>query len=342
MSSTTAIAAQASSGRHDRQGRPRRRLRAIAWLYAYYSVSVPLPPTFPDLGALDLFVTVVRVGSVSRAAAIHGVSQPSASARLTQLERRLGVRVLERTPTGSAPTPDGAVIAGWAETVLDAAAALAAGVAALDARGGTRLRVMASYTVAELLLPGWLARLHTAHPRTAIELEVANSAAVIAALLERRVDLGFIESEGRTRGLSTRVVAHDVLVCVVASTHRWARRRGPLQAAQLSTTPLVTREPGSGTRDTLDRALAAVGLAPPPVELELGSTAAVKAAVLGGVGPALLSQLAVAAEIASGTLKVIEVDGLDLRRSLRAVHPAGQTLGSPAAALLTIAARSNP
>ena len=231
------------------------------------------------------------------------------------------------------------MVAGWAETVLDAAAALAAGVAALDAQVSGRLRVTASYTVAECLLPSWLARLHTAHPEIAIELEVANSAGVVAALLERRTDLGFIETDGRVRGLSTRVVASDVLVCVVGSTHRWARRRSPVSAAQLSATPLVTREHGSGTRDTLDQACLALGLDPPPVELELGSTAAVKAAVLGGVAPAVLSPLAVAAELTAGTLILIEVEGLDLHRSLRAVHAAGQPLSPVATALLAISAR---
>lgn len=297
---------------------------------------VPPPAPLPDLGALDLFCSVVELGSLSRAAQAHGVTQPSASSRIRALERRLGVRLLNRSATGSAPTADGRLVAEWATAVLSASASLQAGVDALQAHRGGRLRVVASFTVAEFLLPGWLATI--AGKGAEVELGVMNSARVLEAVRAEQADIGFVESPGDTKGLRTTVVALDELCAVVAPAHPWARRRRPVDAATLAATSLVLRERGSGTRDSLEAALAAsghVGVAGP---LELGSTTAVKTAVIGGAGPAVLSRVAVDAELASGRLVAVAVSDLDLSRRLRAVWK--RTPEGPAAALLATARRS--
>src|SRR5688500_6211851 len=110
----------------------------------------------PDLGALELLLAVVRLGSVGRAAAELGVTQPAASARIRSMERQAGVALLERSPRGSRPTEAGALVAEWARQVITAAEALDAGLDALRERRDGRLRVVASLTVAEYLMPGWL------------------------------------------------------------------------------------------------------------------------------------------------------------------------------------------
>ena len=112
---------------------------------------MPLGPSFPELASLDMFVSVVELGSVSRAAAAHGVAQPSASSRLRHLERQLGMTLLERSPSGSVPTDAGVVVAGWAESILRAAHELKAGLVAFQAEQAGRLRVTASFTIAEYL-----------------------------------------------------------------------------------------------------------------------------------------------------------------------------------------------
>jgi len=117
---------------------------------------MPLAPTTPELAALDLFVSVVELGSLSKAAAAHGIAQPSASSRVRYLEQQVGLTLLERTPSGSTPTAAGSLVAGWAEQVLRAASELNAGVDALKARRSGRLRIAASFTIAEYLLPPWL------------------------------------------------------------------------------------------------------------------------------------------------------------------------------------------
>ena len=98
----------------------------------------------------------------------------------------------------------------------------------------------------------------------------------------------------------------------------------------------MAREPGSGTRQSLERALRAHGLRRVPPVAELSSTTAIKSAVSAGIGPAVLSSLAVAPELAAGTLRQVSVIDLDLRRTLRVVSAAGTQLAGPAADLYAI------
>ncbi|WP_406286527.1 LysR substrate-binding domain-containing protein [Embleya sp. NBC_00896] len=299
------------------------------------------PARLPDLYTLELLVAVTETGSLGSAARRFGISQPSASARMRTLERRLGVRLLERSTTGSVPTAAGLVITDWARGVLDQAHALVEGAAALKARREDRLRVAASLTVAEHLVPGWLMALRDAVPGVHVGLQVTNSLHVIEALRAGEADLGFVEGPWVPRDLQSASVGRDRLVVVVAPTHPWARRRRPVSAAELAATPLLLREAGSGTRDTLERALAAHdGVAVPA--LELGATAPLRSAAIAGSAPAVLSDLAVREDLAEGRLVAVPVEDLPaLDRVLRAVWPRGREL--PEAALhLLHAARQRP
>ncbi|WP_067565605.1 LysR family transcriptional regulator [Nocardia acidivorans] len=300
---------------------------------------MPLSPRVPDLAALDLLLSVIELGSLGRAAKAHGISQPSASSRIRYLEQLVGVPVLERTTLGSRATAAGALIAEWARDVVEAAARLDAGIETLREQRDSRLRVAASQTVAEYLFPKWLMALRTRMPEMALALESGNSAEVARAVLDGRAGIGFVESPVVPGELETHIVARDRLVVVVPPGHRWARGRA-ITAEELARTPLIYREPGSGTRISFERAMTRV--VPewrPSVVLELSSTTAIKTAVAEGVGPAVLSSLAVAGELAEGTLVSPEVTGLDLERDLRAVWPKGQRLTGPARDLYSIAGR---
>ncbi len=286
---------------------------------------MPLPPTTPDLAALDLFLSVVRLGSLSKAAKAHHIAQPSASNRIKNLERQLGLQLLERSPGGSVPTAPGNLVAGWAEVVLRSASELVAGVEALQAKEQGRLRVIASFTIAEYLLPPWLEQFLRNRPNDSIELEVANSSVVLTRLAEGAADLGFIESPSPAAGMTEHVVGTDRLVVVVGSNHPWRQRPSiPLEA--LASTPLVLREQGSGTRESLEQFLGQRGLGPAMCALELGSTAAVRAAVVSGALPTVISEHAVKADIDAGSLHRVEIPGLMIERELRAVWPTARPL----------------
>ena len=294
-----------------------------------------------DLGPFDLLLSVARLGSLGLAAAEHGISQPAASTQIRRLERRLGMTLVARTPRGSRLTPNGELVAGWAQTAIDAAVALDDLVTSLRARSDAMLRVAASMTVAEYLLPGWLTALRASDPGTAVALTAGNSVEVAAAVLRGSADIGFVEGPDLPSGLQYRQVSSDSLTVVVPPGHRWARRRSGITAAELAAVPLVAREPGSGTRRHLEAALRSqADLDRVPPMAELSSTTAIKSAVAAGIGPAVLSSLAVGPELAAGTLRAVKVTGLDLSRRLLVVWPEGRQLTGPAASLNAIAART--
>jgi len=295
-----------------------------------------LPPSTPDLIALDLLDSIAELGSLGRAASRHRMSQPAVSMRMTQLERRLGVTLLKRGPAGARLTPAGERVVSLSRRVLSETQELMAGVDALVAEARSQLRVAASLTVAEYLLPSWLATLHRKAPDAILAVEVTNSARVVVRVREHHADVGFVEgAQPRLSGMKTMVVRTDHLVLVVEPSHPWARRRSPVRGAELAAAELIVREPGSGTRQVLEDTLRAFGGL--RSHLELGSTAAILAAARRGEGPAVLSDLAVADDLDTGRLVAVPTEGIRLARSLRAVWPTGRPLPTLAADLLSIA-----
>lgn len=289
----------------------------------------------PDVVSLDVLVSVGRLGSISEAATAHGMTQPAASMRLRDLERVLGVSLLERTTRGSRLTPAGVATVEWAGKVLEDLRSLQAATNALRQDARSQLRLAASMTVAEYLIPGWLQRLHHDAPDIAVSLHMDNSSDVMERVSRGQVDLGFVEGAELPQRLRAQTICDDTLLVVVGASHPWSRRRHPLSPSQLAAAPLLVREAGSGTREVLANALAAHGLTLTPL-LELGSTTAIKAAATAGTGPAVLSRLAVESDVASGALVVIPCRDLDLHRQIRAVWPDGRRRSPASERLLEI------
>ena len=305
---------------------------------AAYAAGVPLDRV-PDLAALALLLDVAATGSLTRAAEQHGVSQPAASARIAGMERLLGFPVLVRSSTGSRLTSQGALVADWARDLLASAEALDAGAASLRADRDVRLRLAASMTVAEHLLPRWLVTLAAEHPSTVVSLDAMNSASVAQEVLARRVDLGFVEGPSVPPGLHSRTVARDRLLVVVPREHPWSRRRTPIPAAEVAHARLVHREPASGTRVSWETALAVHAPFPAPL-LELSSAGAVRSAIAAGAGPGVISSLAAEPDLSTGRLVAVDVDDAVLDRRLRAVWPRGTRLPAAAQDLLAVALRT--
>lgn len=286
----------------------------------------------PELGALEVLLAVAHTGSLNAAAREVGVSQQAVSARISSIEAQTGVQLVLRTKHGSTLTPAGMVVAEWAARLLDVAGGLDAGLAALRHDLRTHVRVSSSMTIAEHLLPGWLVSLQAlAHGRGEVAPEVVltatNSDTVVEQVRQRTADIGFTEGPQSPRGVRCRVIGRDELVVVLRPDHPWVRRHRTISAAELNEIPLVSREEGSGTRYALSAALAAAlgrdNVQASPA-LVLSTSSAVRAAVLAGAGPAVLSELAVADDLASRRLGRVAVSGLDLRRQLRAIWVGGR------------------
>ena len=290
----------------------------------------------PDLRSLQLLISVAESGSLAGAASVHGISQPSASVRISALERQLGLCLLVRDNRGSRLTPEGRLVVSWAGTVISSAEHLIEGVNLLRKRREPGLTVAASLTVAEYLMPDLLTRLHRTLPAAGVQLRVANSEEVIALVRTKRVPLGFVESTGVPPDLASSVIGTDTLVVVVAPSHAWARRSLGISISELLDTPLLLREKGSGARETLESRLSRHGHLAAPA-LQLSTNSSIRGAALAGGAPAVLSKLTIGADLAGGQLIEVPVDGLSLNRRLRAVWPRDRVPSGEAQTLLVLA-----
>src|SRR5581483_341037 len=172
-----------------------------------------------------------------------------------QLERRLGLVLLDRSPTGSRLTQAGADVVAWAREVMIAMSRLLAGAAELRNAENGWLRVAASMTVAEYLMPRWLVTLRRELPELTVAVGAENSREVVELVRAGEVDLGFVEDPSTHPDLAELAIADDELVVVTGPAHPWAATDTPVTGPELGAVRLVLRERGSGTRETLHRVL---------------------------------------------------------------------------------------
>ncbi len=296
---------------------------------------MPLPLPVPDLVSLDILRSVGELGSIRQAAFAHSVSQPAASMRLKSLEKALGLTLLDRGNGHARLTPAGVAVVEWSTRILEGISELLVGAQALRQEGMGNLRLAASMTVAEYLVPIWLSKLRSAGSEASVSLQMGNTEQVTEVIRSQRADLGFVEGWSVPNDLHNRVIASDDLVVVVAPGHPWAHRKRIVTAAELARTPLVLREIGSGTREVFDKALVAHGLVALPM-VELGSNTAIKAMISTGVGPGVLSRVVGRAEVESGRLVVVNLRGIALDRSIRAIWTKSKALPGAARSLLKL------
>ena len=266
---------------------------------------------------LAAFVAAIEGGSVQAAADALQLTQSAVTKRIQSLERQIGGRLLERGRFGVRPTVLGQTVYPPAKRALEALADVAHTAQLVRAEAATDLRLSASLTIGEFLLPGWLAAFRALHPEIRVQLAIVNSRGVLDAVRDGRADIGFVEGLDPLTGLESITIARDQLVVVVAAGHRWARRRS-ITPRELLSEPYLTRETASGTRAVAEAALAQAGVELTPA-MEAASFQSLKRALAGG-GFALLSELTIEAEQRAGALVPIPIRSLDLRRRLRAVR----------------------
>jgi DNA-binding transcriptional LysR family regulator len=271
-----------------------------------------------NLEILRTFVEVIDRGSQSAAARYLGISQPAVSKQLQRLEAELDIRLLVRGRRGAQVlTPAGQEVLAFARETLARADQLAQDLAGLQADVQGVVRVAASTIPGEYLLPGLLADFRDAYPPVEARLTIAGTSDVAAKLVSGEADVGFVGAAVQHPRLSLEPFDIDEIVVAVPADHRLAGRTS-VSMAELAEQPLILRESGSGTRLSVEAALARQGLSLPPeaTALVLGSTAAVIQAVEQGLGTGFVSSRAVVRRVAAGRLACLGVEGLNLRRPL--------------------------
>jgi DNA-binding transcriptional LysR family regulator len=281
-----------------------------------------------NLNHLHVFVSVARHGSMTRAARELRVSQPAVSKQLSDLEQDLSVELVDRLPRGVRLTAAGRLLLSHAQRILQAERSAEEELDELQSLRRGKLAVGASTTIGSYLVPSLFGDLHRAHPGVQLDLEIANTTTIQHAVLEHRLDLGLIEGSVTSDHLDVETVASDEMVVIAAPSHP-ALAHAPLPAAALRNLPVLMREQGSGTREVVEAALGALGIELRPI-MSLGSTEALKSAVLHGLGIAIVSQLTVAHELRSGRLAALAFSDLQIRRDLYLVTLQGKR-PSPAA-----------
>lgn len=258
--------------------------------------------------------------SISAVARSLGLAQPNVSRALRVFEKERGVQVVERSATGSRLTDDGRAVASAGEPVLEAYRNLSEILAALRRHRSASVRIAASLTVAEYVLPPILLSFRRHHPDIEVSLRMENSEHVLERVRGKGADLGFIESFERPRDVRYRTFGHDELVIVALPGER--RAAGPpLSAEDLAAIPLLVREHGSGTREVIDRAIPGGAR----VAAELPSASAIRTAAATGRAPAAISRLAVAEQLRTGALVELPLDrSVSLARPLKVVWPDGR------------------
>lgn len=261
------------------------------------------------LEQLRIFVAVAEREHVTQAAAALNLTQSATSAAIAALEERHAVCLFDRVGRRIVLTETGRVFLDEARAVLARAAQaerLLGDLAGL--RCGT-LRLAASQTVANYWLPSLMHRFRAAHPGINLVLDTGNTDEVAQLVHAARVDLGFVEGEIDDPSLTVRPLPGDYLALVAAPGHDWTHR-APITPADLTASPWVLREPGSGTRAVLEGVLAGRGLTPADLDIamELPSNEAVRAAVEAGAGATILSKLVVQSSLLAGRLVRISFD----------------------------------
>lgn len=276
------------------------------------------------LRQLEVFAAVARGGSTRAAGDEVSRSQSAASNALGELETALGVQLFDRVGRKLVINENGRALLPRVAGLLEQAAETQALFTAAHA---APLRLAASYTIGEYLLPELIASWKAVHPRSHVLVQIANTHDVFDSVADFSADIGFIEGSHTHPDLVVRRWRSDHMVIVAPPGHPLASRK--VNARQLARASWVLREPGSGTREAADRWLIPQ-LSEIQVELELSTNEAVKRAVAAGIGLGCLSELAVRDAVAQGWLAHLETTFPSLDRTLSIVRHRSKKLGAGA------------
>ena len=279
-----------------------------------------------NINHLAIFHAVAEESSMSRGAERLCISQPAVSKQIKDLEAALGVTLFDRLPRGLRLTEAGEVLASQARRLFAVEADAARAIAELKGLVRGRLTVGASLTIGDYLLPQILGAYHKRYPGITLRLEIANTQVIQQKLRENALDVGLTEGFAEEADLTAEVFGQDELVAVVPPGHSLLRESA-VSAARLCAEPFLMREPGSGTRDVVERALARHGIAVQPA-MSLGSTEAIKRGVASGLGVAIVSELALETEFSAGRLCPLALSDLTITRPLHLVRLRGKSEGA--------------
>jgi len=287
-----------------------------------------------DLSKLRIFVTIARLGNVTRAAETLHLTQPTVSQQLAALEAQVGAPLIERLPRRLRLTPAGEALLPYAERLLALADEAAEAARAAAGLADRTLRLGAGHTLATYLLPELLGRYRIRYPQRLVRISVGNTAELLELIASDTVELALVGSPAEHPDVVVTPFMHDRLVVIVAPQDEWADREA-VELEELRGRIVLTREPGSALHATVERLLGPAALAGDGVIL-LGETEAIKRSVEAGLGVALVQVIAVEREVAAGSLCALPLRGANPERTYAYAYREGRNLSIAARDLVEL------
>ncbi|WDL97596.1 LysR family transcriptional regulator [Alicyclobacillus sp. ALC3] len=270
----------------------------------------------------EVFCAVVEHGSLNKTAQVLHMTQSTASRHLQAMEDEYGGLLFERSASGLTLTPLGQALYPYSRDLLSCHVRAKEELLRLRSEGGG-LCVGATLSIGEYLLPVLLGDLRERYPSADIRMRIANTTEIVSQLAHHSIDVGLVEGiVTPTADLVVTAWKEDDLVLVCPPSHRFAQK-GEISLADVLEEPLLCREEGSGTRQVTEQALEQENmLSQATFCMELGSTQAIKSAIVAGLGVAFLSRLTVHEDCQRGVLVEVPIAGFQIRRHLHIVQRA--------------------
>ncbi|MDY6838539.1 MAG: selenium metabolism-associated LysR family transcriptional regulator [Thermodesulfobacteriota bacterium] len=269
-----------------------------------------------DLWRLYIFCKVVELKSFSKAASAVFLSQPTVSSHIKDLEHHFECKLIDRLGREVAPTKAGELLYGYATKMIALRDNAEKVMAEFQGKVRGHLAIGGSTIPGGYILPPLLGKFKEAYPGVTLTLTEGDTSRIVQETLEGSVELGVVGAKTRESRLVQEKIMDDQMFLIVPGDHKWAAR-GRVTLEELGVEPFVLREPGSGTRKSIEEVLDQSGYWPRQINVvaAVGSTEAIRQAIKAGVGISILSECAVAEELATGTLKKLEIKGLSFKRA---------------------------
>ena len=288
-----------------------------------------------DIRQLRLFCRIVDRRSFSLAADELNITQPAASQQVRSLERELKTTLLDRSRRIVVPTDAGQVLYRYAREILILHERVCTEIGDLGDLVAGAVVVGASTGPGEHVLPAMLTRFKQLYPGVAVSLHVDDTQEVIERVLTREFEIGAVGAPTRRPDLVAEPLARDQVVLVCRPDHPWAARES-VSLGEFAREPQVVQQHGAGIRAVVEDRLRRVGLPPERLNVvkEMGLMESAKQAAIAGGGVTFMSRWAIGPELEHGTLAVVPLEGLDIRRDFYTVRSKTRVLSRAAEALL--------